>query len=76
MTLQWTAVALFLYGEIALNLLLCVPFVSAKRCGNKRAAFRGQELKVLVEAQFQRFFFLFYLSTVKMFRLFILINLG
>ncbi|XP_075883266.1 B-cell receptor-associated protein 29-like [Nelusetta ayraudi] len=31
MTLQWTAVALFLYGEIALNLLLCVPFVSAKR---------------------------------------------
>lgn len=34
MTLQWTAVALFLYGEIALNLLLCVPFVSAKRCGS------------------------------------------
>uniref|UniRef100_A0A3Q4BBS8 Endoplasmic reticulum transmembrane protein n=1 Tax=Mola mola TaxID=94237 RepID=A0A3Q4BBS8_MOLML len=31
MTLQWTAVAFFLYAEIALNLILCIPFVSAKR---------------------------------------------
>ncbi|GAA6224026.1 B-cell receptor-associated protein 29-like isoform X1 [Lates japonicus] len=31
MTLQWTAVALFLYGEIAVNLILCLPFISAKR---------------------------------------------
>ncbi|XP_067090959.1 B-cell receptor-associated protein 29-like [Osmerus mordax] len=31
MTLQWTVVALFLYVEIALILLLCLPFVSAKR---------------------------------------------
>ncbi|XP_019934361.1 B-cell receptor-associated protein 29-like [Paralichthys olivaceus] len=31
MTLQWTAVALFLYGEIAVNLLLCIPFISARR---------------------------------------------
>lgn len=34
MTLQWTAVALFLYVEIGLNLILCVPFVSAKRCAS------------------------------------------
>ncbi|XP_053728743.1 uncharacterized protein LOC128763686 isoform X2 [Synchiropus splendidus] len=31
MTLQWTAVALFLYAEVAVLLILCVPFVSAKR---------------------------------------------
>ncbi|XP_029992299.1 B-cell receptor-associated protein 29-like [Sphaeramia orbicularis] len=31
MTLQWTAVALFLYAEIAVNLILCIPFISAKR---------------------------------------------
>uniref|UniRef100_A0A3B4VK17 Endoplasmic reticulum transmembrane protein n=1 Tax=Seriola dumerili TaxID=41447 RepID=A0A3B4VK17_SERDU len=31
MTLQWTAVALFLYGEIAVNLILCIPFISAQR---------------------------------------------
>ncbi|XP_034541911.1 B-cell receptor-associated protein 29-like isoform X1 [Notolabrus celidotus] len=31
MTLQWTAVALFLYAEIAANLILCIPFISAKR---------------------------------------------
>ncbi|KAM9808184.1 B-cell receptor-associated protein 29 [Neosynchiropus ocellatus] len=31
MTLQWTAVALFLYAEIAANLILCFPFISAKR---------------------------------------------
>ncbi|XP_061630266.1 B-cell receptor-associated protein 29 isoform X2 [Phyllopteryx taeniolatus] len=31
MTLQWTAVAFFLYAEIAVNLILCVPFISAQR---------------------------------------------
>nr|XP_057932488.1 B-cell receptor-associated protein 29-like [Doryrhamphus excisus]XP_057932489.1 B-cell receptor-associated protein 29-like [Doryrhamphus excisus] len=31
MTLQWTAVAFFLYAEIAVNLILCIPFVSAQR---------------------------------------------
>ncbi|KAI4825153.1 hypothetical protein KUCAC02_020851 [Chaenocephalus aceratus] len=31
MTLQWTAVAFFLYAEIALNLILCIPFISARR---------------------------------------------
>ncbi|XP_062246790.1 B-cell receptor-associated protein 29-like isoform X2 [Platichthys flesus] len=31
MTLQWTAVALFLYGEIVVSLILCIPFISAQR---------------------------------------------
>lgn len=31
MTLQWTVVALFLYVEIAAILILCLPFISAKR---------------------------------------------
>ncbi|XP_069551240.1 B-cell receptor-associated protein 29-like [Brachyistius frenatus] len=31
MTLQWTAVALFLYAEIAVNIILCIPFLSAQR---------------------------------------------
>ncbi|XP_049429796.1 B-cell receptor-associated protein 29 [Epinephelus fuscoguttatus] len=31
MTLQWTAVAFFLYAEIAANLILCIPFISARR---------------------------------------------
>ncbi|XP_044049482.1 B-cell receptor-associated protein 29-like [Siniperca chuatsi] len=31
MTLQWTAVAFFLYAEIAVNLILCIPFISAQR---------------------------------------------
>ncbi|CAN9511591.1 unnamed protein product [Ophioblennius macclurei] len=31
MGLQWTAVAIFLYVEIALILFLCLPFISAKR---------------------------------------------
>lgn len=31
MSLQWTAVAAFLYGEVFLVLLLCIPFISAKR---------------------------------------------
>ncbi|KAM6360731.1 B-cell receptor-associated protein 31 isoform 2-T3 [Pluvialis apricaria] len=31
MSLQWTAVATFLYAEVFLVLLLCVPFVSATR---------------------------------------------
>ncbi|KAM8891098.1 B-cell receptor-associated protein 29 [Spinachia spinachia] len=31
MTLQWTAVALFLYAEIAVNLMFCIPFISARR---------------------------------------------
>lgn len=53
MTLQWTAVAFFLYAEIALNLILCIPFVSAKRYAN--SCFRG--LKVLHGAYFQVFTF-------------------
>lgn len=31
MTLQWTAVALFLYVEIGILLILCLPFISARR---------------------------------------------
>lgn len=31
MTLQWTAVALFLYAEIGVLVILCLPFISAKR---------------------------------------------
>uniref|UniRef100_UPI0037E9BA18 B-cell receptor-associated protein 29-like isoform X2 n=1 Tax=Semicossyphus pulcher TaxID=241346 RepID=UPI0037E9BA18 len=31
MTLQWTAVALFLYVEIGILVILCIPFISAKR---------------------------------------------
>ncbi|XP_061780278.1 B-cell receptor-associated protein 29 [Nerophis lumbriciformis] len=31
MSLQWTAVAFFLYAEIAVDLILCVPFISAPR---------------------------------------------
>ncbi|XP_054476683.1 B-cell receptor-associated protein 29-like [Anoplopoma fimbria] len=31
MTLQWTAVAFFLYAEIAVQLILCIPFISARR---------------------------------------------
>lgn len=31
MTLQWTAVACFLYGQIVLNLVLCFPLISAQR---------------------------------------------
>lgn len=31
MTLQWTAVALFLYVEIGLLVILCLPFISARR---------------------------------------------
>ncbi|XP_061874852.1 tRNA-dihydrouridine(20a/20b) synthase [NAD(P)+]-like isoform X2 [Colius striatus] len=31
MTFQWTAVATFLYGEIAVILLLCLPFISPLR---------------------------------------------
>ncbi|XP_073475771.1 B-cell receptor-associated protein 29 [Aquarana catesbeiana] len=31
MTFQWTAVASFLYGEIAVLLILCIPFVSPLR---------------------------------------------
>uniref|UniRef100_A0A8C0FVH7 BAP29/BAP31 transmembrane domain-containing protein n=1 Tax=Bubo bubo TaxID=30461 RepID=A0A8C0FVH7_BUBBB len=35
MSLQWTAVATFLYAEVFLVLLLCVPFVSAARWGRR-----------------------------------------
>ncbi|KAK6317788.1 hypothetical protein J4Q44_G00110790 [Coregonus suidteri] len=31
MTLQWTVVAFFLYVEIAVILIFCLPFISAKR---------------------------------------------
>lgn len=31
MTLQWTAVALFLYAEIGVLVILCLPFISARR---------------------------------------------
>ncbi|XP_030636648.1 B-cell receptor-associated protein 29-like [Chanos chanos] len=34
MTLQWTAVALFLYVEVAVILILCLPFISVKRWQN------------------------------------------
>ncbi|XP_028307558.1 B-cell receptor-associated protein 29-like [Gouania willdenowi] len=31
MTLQWTAVAFFLYAEIAVSIFLCIPFISPQR---------------------------------------------
>jgi len=31
MSLQWTAVATFLYVEVFFVLLLCIPFISPKR---------------------------------------------
>ncbi|XP_037538917.1 B-cell receptor-associated protein 29 [Nematolebias whitei] len=31
MTLQWTAVAFFLYAEVAVSLILCIPIISAQR---------------------------------------------
>ncbi|KAM4553420.1 B-cell receptor-associated protein 29 [Fundulus diaphanus] len=31
MTLQWTAVAFFLYVELVVSLILCIPFISANR---------------------------------------------
>nr|XP_009664252.1 PREDICTED: LOW QUALITY PROTEIN: B-cell receptor-associated protein 29 [Struthio camelus australis] len=31
MTFQWTAVAIFLYGEVAVILVLCLPFISPLR---------------------------------------------
>ncbi|XP_072003259.1 B-cell receptor-associated protein 29 [Engystomops pustulosus] len=31
MTFQWTAVALFLYGEIGVILIFCIPFISPSR---------------------------------------------
>lgn len=31
MTLQWAAVAAFLYVEIGVLVILCLPFISAKR---------------------------------------------
>nr|XP_008509568.1 PREDICTED: B-cell receptor-associated protein 31 [Equus przewalskii] len=31
MSLQWTAVATFLYAEVFAVLLLCIPFISPKR---------------------------------------------
>lgn len=31
MSLQWTAVACFLYGQIVVNLVLCFPLISAQR---------------------------------------------
>ncbi|XP_028849126.1 B-cell receptor-associated protein 31 [Denticeps clupeoides] len=34
MSLQWTAVATFLYAEVFAVLLLCVPFISPKRWSN------------------------------------------
>ena len=39
MTLQWTAVATFLYVEIGILLLLCIPFISAKRYEGKTCNF-------------------------------------
>lgn len=32
MSLQWMAVATFLYVEVFFVLLLCIPFISPKRC--------------------------------------------
>ncbi|XP_029096432.1 B-cell receptor-associated protein 31 isoform X1 [Monodon monoceros] len=39
MSLQWTAVATFLYAEVFAVLLLCIPFISPKRVLDPRRAF-------------------------------------
>lgn len=43
MSLQWAAVATFLYAEVFLVLLLCIPFISPKRYGvwRSRQASKG-----------------------------------
>lgn len=45
MSLQWTAVAMFLYGEVFAVLLLCVPFVSAPRW---QKIFRSRLVRLVV----------------------------
>lgn len=48
MSLQWTAVATFLYAEVFAVLLLCIPFISPKRYGPWSAqASQGELLRSL-----------------------------
>lgn len=44
MSLQWTAVASFLYAEVFLVLLLCIPFISPKRWSQ---IFRSRLIQVI-----------------------------
>lgn len=46
MSLQWTAVATFLYAEVFFVLLLCIPFISPKRSVHGRQS-KNSTLKIL-----------------------------
>lgn len=48
MSLQWTAVATFLYAEVFAVLLLCIPFISPKRYGPWGQAGRHIRTRLLV----------------------------
>uniref|UniRef100_A0A8C3HVL0 Endoplasmic reticulum transmembrane protein n=1 Tax=Chrysemys picta bellii TaxID=8478 RepID=A0A8C3HVL0_CHRPI len=45
MSLQWTAVATFLYAEVFAVLLLCIPFISAPRW---QKIFRSRLVRLVV----------------------------
>lgn len=51
MSLQWTAVATFLYMEVFFVLLLCIPFISPKRSESTSYMFFGG-LVVVVGGEF------------------------
>lgn len=48
MSLQWTAVATFLYMEVFFVLLLCIPFISPKRSESTSYMFFGGWVVVVV----------------------------
>uniref|UniRef100_A0A8B9LHE9 Endoplasmic reticulum transmembrane protein n=1 Tax=Astyanax mexicanus TaxID=7994 RepID=A0A8B9LHE9_ASTMX len=47
MSLQWTAVATFLYAEVFAVLLLCIPFVSPKRLLRRLASLLSQQATLM-----------------------------
>lgn len=56
MSLQWTAVATFLYMEVFFVLLLCIPFISPKRSESTSYMFLavgGVVLVIMVEPRYQ-----------------------
>ncbi|TTF87018.1 B-cell receptor-associated protein 31 [Bagarius yarrelli] len=51
MSLQWTAVASFLYAEVFFVLLLCVPFISPKRLLRRLASLLSQQATLMASNQ-------------------------
>ncbi|XP_067832324.1 B-cell receptor-associated protein 31 [Heptranchias perlo] len=64
MSLQWTAVAGFLYGEVFALLLMCIPFISAKQW---QRLFRSGLFNLVVSYGNKFFFFLIALLVFLMF---------